>query len=520
MFTAADMKQFEARGISPAVIQKQIGHFIHGFPPVKLIKPALIGDGIFSFCEDEIAYFISYFETHMGTSRVVKFVPASGAASRMFKQVFTFMETFKGTAGEKEAYIRDQEFHSVHHLISHLPQIAFYRDLCSVVSASGLSYKELTEKWLLPELLGFIVSEHGLNYANLPKGLLLFHDYPQGARTSAEEHLAEADHYALSRDGIARIHFTISPEHRNRFDELFREKKAYYEQLFGVVIEIAFSEQMASTDTVAVDESNNPFRTTDGRILFRPGGHGALLENLNRIDGDLIFIKNIDNIAPDRIKNGTYRYKKLIGGYLLYIRDRIHAFLRDASDHRVDATGLDEMQAFCSTHLFMSFPEGFSGRPPEARQSYLTDGLNRPIRVCGMVKNEGEPGGGPFWVEESADRMSLQVVESSQIDLSDPVQQAIVGRSTHFNPVDLVCSIRNFRGEPFHLAAFVDEETGFISEKSSGGKILKAQELPGLWNGAMAGWITVFVEVPIRTFNPVKVINDLLREEHLAETSG
>ncbi|MFH1160137.1 MAG: DUF4301 family protein [bacterium] len=517
MFSEEDVKQFRSKGIPLSTIDKQIENFIHGFPTIRLTRPAVKGDGIFSFCDDEITYFINYFKNHLEKSRVVKFVPASGAASRMFKHLFEFRESFGGKKKEIEQYLQDADFNSVHYLISHLPEIAFYRKLTHILSAHRLTYKQLTESWNLNELLNYILDEKGLNYSALPKGLLQFHDYPEGARTSAEEHLVEAAHYAKSQDGISRIHFTISPEHRAKFDELFRAEKATYEQLFGVSYEIEFSEQMPSTDTIAVDESNQPFRTADGAILFRPGGHGSLLLNLSRIAGDIIFIKNIDNIIPDRLKSQTYRYKRLIGGYLLYIRDKIHQFLREAEGQFISDEKLQEMIRFASDHLFMIFPDNFARLSPEARQTFLVDRLNRPIRVCGMVKNEGEPGGGPFWVQNGGEGVSLQIIESSQIDLTDPVQKDIVNRSTHFNPVDLVCSVKNYRGEPFDLAEFVDEKTGFISLKSTGGKTLKAQELPGLWNGAMARWITVFVEVPIITFNPVKTVNDLLRIEHLAE---
>jgi len=517
MFSEEDVNQFKSKGISLSTIDKQIENFIRGFPPVRLVRPAVKGDGIFSFSEDEIMEFSNYFQERLEQEKVVKFVPASGAATRMFKHLFEFRESFDGTENEIRRYLQDTDFNSVHYLISHLPLIAFYGKLTEILEANRTTYEELTHSGRLNELLGYILNANGLNYATLPKGLLLFHDYPEGARTSAEEHLVEAAHYATSNDGISRIHFTISQEHRAKFEKMFHAKQVRYEQKHHVKYEIQYSAQQPATDTIAVDESNQPVRTARGEIFFRPGGHGALLLNLNWIDGDIIFIKNIDNIVPDRLKGETHRYKKLIGGYLLYIRDTIHRFLSEAESYLVSEERIQEMIRFLSDRLFMKFPDPFSQFSHEARQSFLFERLNRPIRVCGMVKNEGEPGGGPFWIQDDSEFLSLQIVESSQIDLTDPAQQAIVNKSTHFNPVDLVCSMKDYRGKHFHLPDFVDERTGFISLKYSGGKTLKAQELPGLWNGAMARWITVFVEVPITTFNPVKLVNDLLRKEHLAK---
>jgi hypothetical protein len=349
-----------------------------------------------------------------------------------------------------------------------------------------------------------ILSEQGLSYANLPKGLLLFHRYPEGSRTAAEEHLVETANYAKDGYGVARIHFTISPEHKKKFLELFEKKKGGLETRLKVKFEITFSEQKPSTDTIAVDEHNKPFRNPDGSLHFRPGGHGALLSNLNDIDGGILFIKNIDNIVPDRLKPETYLYKRVLGGYLLQMKEKIHGFLSKTAEGT--ATGKDrlEMEDYLKSSLCLTVQ-------PDTDLFSL---LNRPMRVCGMVRNQGEPGGGPFWVKGTDGRVSLQIIESSQINTGDQQQRSVMAASTHFNPVDLVCCIKDFRGNPFDLGRFVDPSTGFITTKSSGGRVLKAQELPGLWNGAMANWITVFVEVPVGTFNPVKTVQDLLRPEH------
>jgi len=517
MFTDKDLKQIEAKGIELPVIHKQIENFRIGFPYINLIRPATSGDGIFSFCEDELSYFTNYYSIHQNDLQAVKFVPASGAATRMFKHLFEFQESFSGDQTQRETFLKDSDFNSVAYLVSHISEIAFYNTLQHIISKQSLDIKYLIDSWNLDTLIAFILEEKGLNYSNLPKGLILFHDYPAGARTAAEEHLVEAANYARNSDGTARIHFTISPEHKEKFLALFTKIKQLYEKQFGVTFSIDFSEQHPSTDTIAVDEENSPFRQPNGSLLFRPAGHGALLRNLNQLDADIIFVKNIDNIVPDRLKSTTYQYKKLIGGYLLYLRDHVNHFLTDASIRDLTGEEIAEMVKFMENHVWIKLSDDFSMLSLKEKQERLFELLNRPIRVCGMVKNEGEPGGGPFWIKDRDGKESLQIVESAQIDMKNSEQKNIVESSTHFNPVDLVCSIRDFRGERFDLNEFVDDEAGLISLKSSGGRNLKAQELPGLWNGAMAKWITIFIEAPIITFNPVKTVNDLLRKEHRKE---
>lgn len=515
MFTEIDLKQIESKGIDLPVIAKQIDHFKHGFPFISLARPATSGDGIFSFGKKDLSYYTNYFTTHLKDLRIMKFVPASGAATRMFKHLFEFRDSFNRDPFQREAFFKENDFNTVSYLIAHLPEIAFFNALQDFLTKRGLTTNSLVDSWRLDLLINSILEEPGLNYANLPKGLILFHNYPEGARTAAEEHLVEAADYARNSDGTARIHFTISPEHKEKFLALFGKVKKTYEDRFGVTFSIGFSEQLPSTDTIAVDEENAPFRNADKSLLFRPAGHGALLENLNQLDEDIIFIKNIDNIVPDRLKPVTFSYKRLIGGYLLYLRNQINQFLTAAFAHELSVPQVTTMAEFLETHLCMALPDQFSRLSPVEKQKILVSLLNRPVRVCGMVRNEGEPGGGPFWVKEQNGRETLQIVEAAQIDMKNPEQKAIVDSATHFNPVDLVCSIRDFRGNRFDLNEFVDQDTGLISLKSNGGRKLKAQEVPGLWNGAMANWITVFVEAPIITFNPVKTVNDLLRKEHL-----
>jgi hypothetical protein len=515
MFSQQDLTQISLKGMDLQVIQKQIDHFVTGFPFIQLVRPASAGDGILKFDQEQLEFYTGYFEKKLPALKVVKFVPASGAASRMFKHLFEFRELYKPDEAGKILFLKDQGANSVHYFIMHLEQTAFFKDLSAVIETSGSSIGQLLESRDYGAIIDAVLSVNGLNYSNLPKALLKFHQYQDGSRTAAEEHLVEAAAYTKDHANTARIHFTISPEHRDRFTELFTKVKSFYESKFGVKFEISFSIQKPSTDTIAVDETNQPVRNPDGTLLFRPGGHGALLENLNEIDADLIFIKNIDNIVPDRLKSTTFQYKELLGGYLLFLKESISGFLQNFRDHEATHMKINEVVAFAREELFLDMPHDFNSYPVNDQVDLLARMLNRPIRVCGMVKNEGEPGGGPFWVKGDDGTFSLQVVESSQIDLKDHQQKAIADRSTHFNPVDLVCSTKTFEGTPFDLKEFIDENTGFISLKSSGGKTLKAQELPGLWNGAMAKWITIFIEVPVITFNPVKTVNDLLRNEHL-----
>ena len=515
MFNEKDAIQIREKGMILSEIEKQIEHFRSGFPFIELVRPAVTRDGIMALNNTEMEKYVQIFVEATASQKIVKFVPASGAASRMFKHLFEFSGSYSaGDAGD-QLFNKDQGFNSVHYFIYHLQDFAFYTDLMEVITSSGLSIENLINSKEYGIIINHLLSVPGLDYANLPKALLKFHDYPDGGRTAAEEHLVEAAEYARDRNGIARIHFTISPEHREKFMALFAAVQAHYESTLGIHFDITFSIQKSSTDTLAVDENNQPVRNPDNTLLFRPGGHGALLENLNELDADLIFIKNIDNIVPDRLKEITFRNKKLLGGYLLSLRETIFGFLRKVRDKQSTSEDMRAMIAFARESLYIDIPEGFSDFPEETRNQVLFSMLNRPIRVCGMVRNEGEPGGGPFWVKGTGDSLSLQIVEASQINVSDPVQKSLLAASTHFNPVDLVCSTRDFEGNKFDLREFVDENTGFISLKSSGGKTLKAQELPGLWNGSMARWITIFVEVPIITFNPVKTVNDLLRREHL-----
>ncbi|MCF8366591.1 MAG: DUF4301 family protein [Bacteroidales bacterium] len=515
MLTQKDLDQIKQKGISEALIEKQIENFKNGFPFAKLTAPATKGHGMQVFKETEINRLAALYNAEMPKYQLLKFVPASGAASRMFKHLFEFMESYTGSPEDLEKFDADQSFNSVWYFIHHIHKFAFIDDLKAALKNDSLDLEKLLAEKKYGVVVEYLLSDKGLGYARLPKGLLKFHQYNDFARMSLDEHLVEGAHYAKNASNEVHIHFTVSPEHRQKFNEVVATVQSIYEEKFNVKYHITFSEQKPATDTLAVDMQNNPFRESDGSLLFRPGGHGALIENLNDLQGDIIFVKNIDNIVPDRLREPTYLYKKVIGGLLIQIRQKSVAYLQKIESAEISDAELDEMVTFAREDMMLQLPKGFDSLNKSDKIKNLDHLMNRPIRVCGMVKNEGEPGGGPFWVENSKGEVSLQVVESSQIDMKDEVQKKMVQEATHFNPVDLVCSVRDYKGQPFDLKNYIDPATGFISIKSKDGKNLKAQELPGLWNGAMADWITVFVETPIITFNPVKTVNDLLREQHL-----
>lgn len=507
-FTEQDQDQILVQGVTLDQIDQQIAHFVHGFPYLKVIKAATIGDGIVRIEDDQLPAYIHRFDEAAHNLDLVKFVPASGAATRMFKSLFSALDgKFDKSVGE---------------VFDRLPDFAFYDDLKAAMAAQGQDLDKAVagNEWssdLKQTVLRFLLTDAGLDYGSLPKGLLKFHRYADGPRTPVEEHLVEGAAYANS-DGLVKIHFTVSPEHRSRFEKLIEEQKADYEAWLGVTFDISFSEQKKSTDTISVNMDNSPFRNADNSLLFRPAGHGALIENLNDIDADIVFIKNIDNVVPDAIKEPTITYKKVLAAVLLDAQKQI-ARLQDLLGAEGDASEgyLAEADELFRQTLFTLPPDGFESLSKAEKLSYFRRKLARPVRVCGMVKNVGEPGGGPFWAKNQDGSVSLQIVESAQINLNDPEQKAIFDEATHFNPVDLVCGLKDHKGRKYDLPAFRDPQTGFITAKSKDGKDLKAQELPGLWNGAMADWNTIFVEVPLITFNPVKTVNDLLRKEHQPE---
>ncbi|MBO5818756.1 MAG: DUF4301 family protein [Bacteroidales bacterium] len=506
MFSAEDLKQIAAKGMTEEQVAKQLHCFETGFPYLQLAASASLekGGGILTFSEEEENQLLAAWDAYLqGDHQVVKFVPASGAASRMFKDLFAFLE-----ADYEEP---STNFEKV--FCSHIECFAFSPELDAVCQEKeGKSLKALAEAKQYKTIVKYLLMPEGLNYGSLPKGLLSFHSYPEGNRKAMTEHLVEGALYTRDTENNVRLHFTVSPEHRSLFEAETQRVRASIEEKYGVSFDISFSEQKASTDTIAAAADNTPFRDK-GKLLFRPGGHGALIENLNDLTADVVFIKNIDNVVPDRLKDTTVHYKKVLAGLLVSLQAKAFDYLRLLDSGKYTHEQLIEIIQFLQQQLFTR-KDDIKDMEDGDLVLYLKEKLNRPMRICGMVRNEGEPGGGPFLVYNEDGSVSLQILESSQIDMSDPAKVAMFKKGSHFNPVDLVCAIKNYQGEAFNLPAYVDPKTGFISSKSKSGQELKALELPGLWNGAMSNWNTVFVEVPIATFNPVKTVNDLLREQH------
>ncbi len=517
MFTEEDLAQIEDHGLSEAEIQRQISLFRMSPPYLKLLGPAVAGDGIKVFDDDRKNKYREIYAEESPQRECVKFVPASGAASRMFKALLSAMNRNRPITTDsvlREAEKGDEEAAQLLEFMKWVRDFAFFEDLAACLKRKGLHADTLLDEGCFTELIACLLTEEGLDYANLPKGLLKFHQYPEGSRTAFEEHLVEAAAYLRRMDGACPLHFTVSPEHEQKFRRCLEGVRTMYEEKFRVSFDVAFSMQKSATDTLAVDLQNRPLRQENGRLLFRPGGHGSLLRNLNDLRGDILFIKNVDNVAPDRLKAETLEWKRIMGGYLLFLQRRIFEFLNALVSGSPDPGLLERAESFLAEELLLPVPVSIVNGSLNERKNSLIQRLNRPVRVCGMVKNTGEPGGGPFRVKDEDGGESFQIVETAQIDPNSREQQAILAASTHFNPVDLVCGVRDRQGKPFDLAKFVNPDTFFVSKKSKDGRELKALEHPGLWNGAMARWITVFVEVPAVTFNPVKTVNDLLRKEH------
>lgn len=504
MLTLDDKKQIEKKGICEEQIFDQLKSFERGFPFLELENAASVGNGILVHTEEDVKKFLDNWYNYKKDNRsILKFVPASGAASRMFKNMFEYLSS---DYNQPETDFEKKFFTQIH-------DFAFYNDLnVACKKNTGKSIDELMDEKRFKDIVANLLTTPGLNYGSLPKGLLKFHKYAEGARTPLEEHLVEGALYACSSTGKVNVHFTVSSEHRELFEKLVNEKMPEYAKKFGVEYNISFSEQKPSTDTIAADSDNKPFRE-DGKLVFRPGGHGALIENLNDLDVDIIFIKNIDNVVPDRLKSDTVTYKNLIAGVLVTLQQKTFEYLKILDSGKYSQEQIEEIIRFVQQKLFCRKSDIKNMEDAEL-VIYLRNKLNRPIRVCGMVKNVGEPGGGPFLAYNQDGTVSLQILESSQIDMKDPKKKEMFDNGTHFNPVDLVCAVRDYKGNKFNLTEYVDKSTGFISSKSKNGRDLKALELPGLWNGAMSDWNTIFVEVPLTTFNPVKTVNDLLRDQH------
>ncbi len=505
-FSSRDIEQLAAHGISHEQALMQLKQLRSGFPALKLVKHAEAGREITVTDHKQAEAYAALFDHESADYSITKFVPASGAATRMFKSLFAAADTLikdPGAALPK----------SVELFINKIDCFAFHDALAKKLNEKGASLEQLIGSGNFLPIIQTLLSENGLNFSSLPKALIPFHLYPDGPRTAMEEQVHEGIGHALNPDHELSIHFSISPEHLQAFENI--SKKIIHEcHEKGIEVNMSHSFQSAATDTIALDENGLPARHSDGSLMLRPGGHGALLMNLQALDADIIFIKNIDNVVPDHLRDTTILYKKVLGGILMNIVEQLNGFLEMLDDGNVDSQDLDLMLDFASEKLFVDIPAFVAGGDELEKMDFLFQIFHRPVRVCGMVKNEGEPGGGPFVVEKSDGSHSLQIVESSQVNIGEGKQKTIFEASTHFNPVDIVCCIRDFRGDKFELNDFSDPETGFVASKSAGGREIKALELPGLWNGAMSDWNTVFVEVPIETFHPVKEVIDLLRPTH------
>ena len=507
MLSEKDLEQLSKKGITDIEFENQLENFQKGFPYMNLAGAATVGDGIVKLSEADAKEYASLFDQNSKELSMIKFVPASGAASRMFKDLIDLENKYDASESKKG-------FAKTVKTVEKVEKFAFYNDLVKLLEADKLDIHNLLNEKKYSTIASYILKTPGLGYQSKPKAMLQFHKYKEGSRTAFEEHLVEGVQYAKMLDNTVHLHFTISPEHRELFENKIKEVVPALEELHGVKFDIQFSEQMGKTDMVALDKNGELVRNADGSILFRPGGHGALIENLNALEADLIFIKNIDNVTTDALRGTTCLYKKALAGYLLYIQSKVFEYLRALEALSVNEITLSQIEGFAAKMLNVRFSMTHFSRSTRERINYVIRKLNRPIRVCGMVRNEGEPGGGPYWVRNEFGHKNLQIIEASQIDFENPFQVEMVQKSSHFNPVDLVCGVKTYKRNKFNLKNYVDKNTGFISQKKQNGIDMTIQELPGLWNGSMSDWNTIFIEVPIETFTPVKTLADLLRKEH------
>lgn len=513
MFSDKDINQIKQKGLTVEKVCSQIELFKTGLPFVNLQSAATINHGILKLSDEEKEAFIQLFDAKRNDYSILKFVPASGAATRMFKSFFSFIEDYNPDQETVNAYINRTKEALLAVFFVGLEKLPFYRIVLDKIEKIYPEYHSSSTDKQRYMFVKTMLDEDKLNYGFFPKGLLPFHLYKEHTATAFEEHLFEAALYA-SANNKAVLHYTISEKYKDIFDDEFKKIQTIVERKTNTKFEISFSYQKEATDTIAVTEYNEPFRAEDNSLLFRPSGHGALLSNLGDLDADIIFIKNIDNVVVFKYEDEVSEYKKMLAGILIQLQDKAFRYLKKLESQDISQADLVEIAKFLTNKMNVVISSEFEKYANEYQIKYLTEKLNRPIRVCGMVKNEGEPGGGPFWVKDESGQVSLQIVESAQISKKDKKQKEILKNATHFNPVDLVCGTKDYKGNRFDLEQFVDHKTAFITMKTKTGKDLKALELPGLWNGSMAYWNTIFVEVPLITFNPVKTVTDLLKPTH------
>ena len=507
-FSEKDTQQINKKGISLDEVEEQIAIFKRGNIKVNITEAATVGKGISRIEPSEKHELIEFYDSEKDNHSILKFVPASGAASRMFKALHNFADEFDPDKHELREYLDSTGDSDLQKFFNHLEKLPFYEHAVEKAKKNYSNYNDLSTDSKYKALVKTILESDGLYLSNLPKGLVPFHKYGQHIATAFEEHLFEAAKY-IEVNGIAKLHFTVAEGDKEKFQNEWREIQNRVEEKTGVKFEIEYSYQDPKTDTIAVDNNFEPFRTQEDELFFRPGGHGALIENMNQLDEEIVFVKNIDNVVTEDKVQDVVDHKKMLGGKLFQVQQKVFNYLELLDKGNVSSDKLNEIQDFLNDELFI---KGSSNE--DLFVEYLKEKLNRPLRVCGMVKNEGEPGGGPFLVEDKNGEISLQIIEGAQIDNDNPEQAKTAREATHFNPVDIVCSLKDHKGESYDLNKYVDEEMSFIADKTKDGKPLKALERPGLWNGGMAKWNTIFVEVPVETFNPVKTVSDLLKESH------
>lgn len=508
-----DASEIEKRGISEEEVERQLAVFKRGNIVVDVVEAATVKNGIERLEEDEIQQLAEEYMERRDSLEVLKFVPASGAATRMFKAFYQFIEEFDPEQENLEDFLDRRENTVLERFFGRIKDLPFYQLVWQKMRENYQHVDSLQEEQQQLLFVKTMLLQDGLGYGGIAKGLVPFHKHEARLLTAFEEHFIEAAEYASAK-GVAKLHFTVAQEQREGFEQEYKRLKKALEEELGLGFEVSFSYQDPKTDTVAVTRNNEPFKDEEGKIFFRPGGHGALIENLAKQQADLVFIKNIDNVVVPRHRDVLIQYKKALAGKLLRLQQKAFAYLRKLDAGEVSEAALSQMVAFLQKELKSGLSVNFEELSVSEKKQVLIRKMNRPMRVCGMVANEGEPGGGPFWVRNQSGEISLQIVESAQIDHDNYQQSKIAQEATHFNPVDVVCGLKDYKGQLFDLDKYVDQDTSFISNKTKNGRDLKALERPGLWNGAMADWISIFVEVPVETFNPVKTVADLLKPTH------
>ncbi|MGA9638353.1 DUF4301 family protein [Flavobacterium sp.] len=511
-FSVADLEQITENGISLENIKKQLGYLKNGIAKTNLVAPATLGNGIINFSEGDFHTHALFFDANKSNLKLLKFVPASGAATRMFKFLNAFLNDFDIENETINAYINRNKATDLAVFIVGMDKFPFFEEVYTKLKEIHTNFNSLSRDYKNYYFIKTLLSPDYFDFANKPKGILPFHVYWNTIATPIEEHLYECGYYS-SVNGVSSLHFTVSEVHLPQFESILNSVKHLVEKETQTNVAVDYSFQKKSTDTIAVDLENNPFRNENGTLVFRPGGHGALIENLNTLDADIIFLKNIDNVILHNNENIAL-YKKALAGVLVALQHRIFDYLNQIENGQLNESQILEIIHFIKEKLNREMESNFDSFTLVNKIKSIKNILNRPVRVCGMVKNEGEPGGGPFWVRNEKNEVSLQIVESNQVDSSQPKQAKILQEATHFNPVDLVCGVKNYKNEKFDLTQFVDHNSGFVVDKNVGGIAIKGLELPGLWNGGMAHWLTIFVQVPLLTFNPVKTVNDLLKPAH------